>query len=140
VSDPSNPDAAIYGTDQVPAGPDAIIAGPTFAEWLEANPPLEPPQQDPPDGTMTECEWPAMLHGTGVIAWVGGGLAILGATRRASVVGGAGGDLPEGDFRRVAAVDRCPAGLVGFSSKSKTGLAVATFDSLWKGPSSASRK
>jgi uncharacterized protein YbjT (DUF2867 family) len=37
VSDPTNPDAALYESDEVLAGPDAIIAGPTFAEWLETS-------------------------------------------------------------------------------------------------------
>jgi uncharacterized protein YbjT (DUF2867 family) len=37
VSDPANPDTALYESDELLAGPDAIIAGPTFAEWLEMN-------------------------------------------------------------------------------------------------------
>jgi len=37
VSDPSNPDSAVYESDAVLAGPDAIIVGPSFAEWLETN-------------------------------------------------------------------------------------------------------
>ena len=35
VSDASNPDSAVYESDAVLAGRDAIVAGPTFAEWLE---------------------------------------------------------------------------------------------------------
>lgn len=35
VSDPGDPDSVLYGSGQVLPGPDAIIAGPTFAEWLE---------------------------------------------------------------------------------------------------------
>jgi uncharacterized protein YbjT (DUF2867 family) len=35
VSDPTNPDTPLYESDKLRAGPDAIIAGPTFAEWLE---------------------------------------------------------------------------------------------------------
>lgn len=38
VSDPSNPDTALYESDGVLAGPDAIVAGPSFDEWLEASP------------------------------------------------------------------------------------------------------
>jgi uncharacterized protein YbjT (DUF2867 family) len=38
VSDPSNPDTALYESDAVLAGPDAFIAGPSFAEWLETSP------------------------------------------------------------------------------------------------------
>jgi uncharacterized protein YbjT (DUF2867 family) len=34
VGDPSDPDTALYESDGVLAGPDAIIAGPSFAEWL----------------------------------------------------------------------------------------------------------
>jgi uncharacterized protein YbjT (DUF2867 family) len=37
VSDPSNPDTALYESDEVLAGPDAIIAGPSFAEWLDTS-------------------------------------------------------------------------------------------------------
>jgi uncharacterized protein YbjT (DUF2867 family) len=37
VSDPSNPDSALYESDELRAGPDAIIAGPSFAEWLETS-------------------------------------------------------------------------------------------------------
>lgn len=35
VSDPNNPDTAVYESGSVLAGQDAIIAGPTFADWLE---------------------------------------------------------------------------------------------------------
>jgi hypothetical protein len=38
VSDPTNPDNALYESDAALAGPDAIVAGPTFAEWLETAP------------------------------------------------------------------------------------------------------
>lgn len=34
VSDPTNPDTALYESGALLAGPDAIIAGPTFVEWL----------------------------------------------------------------------------------------------------------
>jgi hypothetical protein len=37
VSDPTNPDTALYESGELRAGPDARIAGPTFAEWLETN-------------------------------------------------------------------------------------------------------
>jgi uncharacterized protein YbjT (DUF2867 family) len=37
VSDPTNPDTALYESDELRAGPDAIIAGPTFADWLETS-------------------------------------------------------------------------------------------------------
>lgn len=37
VSDPTNPDTALYESDELLAGPDAIIAGPTFAEWFETS-------------------------------------------------------------------------------------------------------
>lgn len=37
VSDPDDPDSMLYESGQVLPGPDAIIAGPTFAEWLEAD-------------------------------------------------------------------------------------------------------
>jgi uncharacterized protein YbjT (DUF2867 family) len=37
ISDPTNPDTALYESDELRAGPDAIIAGPTFAEWLETS-------------------------------------------------------------------------------------------------------
>lgn len=37
VSDPTNPDTALYESDELRAGPDAIIAGPSFAEWLETS-------------------------------------------------------------------------------------------------------
>jgi uncharacterized protein YbjT (DUF2867 family) len=35
VTDRANPDSALYESDELRAGPDAIIAGPSFAEWLE---------------------------------------------------------------------------------------------------------
>jgi uncharacterized protein YbjT (DUF2867 family) len=41
VSDPTNPDSALYESDELLAGPGAIVAGPTFAEWLEVNPALQ---------------------------------------------------------------------------------------------------
>lgn len=37
VSDPTNPDTILYESGELRAGPDAIIAGPTFAEWLETS-------------------------------------------------------------------------------------------------------
>jgi hypothetical protein len=37
VNDPTNPDSALYDSDELLAGPDAIIAGPSFAEWLETS-------------------------------------------------------------------------------------------------------
>lgn len=37
VSDPTNPDTAAYESGQMLAGPGAIIAGPTFSEWLGAS-------------------------------------------------------------------------------------------------------
>lgn len=37
VSDPDDPDSVLYESGQVLPGPDAIIAGPTFAEWLETS-------------------------------------------------------------------------------------------------------
>ena len=36
VSDPSNPDSERYETGALLPGPDAILAGPTFEEWLDA--------------------------------------------------------------------------------------------------------
>jgi len=35
-ANPSEPDAALYETDALLPGPDAKLAGPTFAEWLDA--------------------------------------------------------------------------------------------------------
>jgi uncharacterized protein YbjT (DUF2867 family) len=35
VTDPTDPDAALYEAGAVLPGPDAVLAGPTFAEWLE---------------------------------------------------------------------------------------------------------
>lgn len=37
VSDPANPDTPLYESGELRAGPDAMIVGPTFAEWLDAN-------------------------------------------------------------------------------------------------------
>jgi uncharacterized protein YbjT (DUF2867 family) len=37
VSDPANPDTALYESGELRAGPDGIIAGPTFAEWLDTS-------------------------------------------------------------------------------------------------------
>jgi hypothetical protein len=37
VSDPDDPDDVLYESGQVLPGPDAIIAGPTFAEWLRTD-------------------------------------------------------------------------------------------------------
>jgi hypothetical protein len=36
VSDPADPDHALYETDALLPGPTAILAGPTFAAWLES--------------------------------------------------------------------------------------------------------
>ena len=36
---PANPDSERYETGAPAPGPDAILAGPTFEEWLEATPP-----------------------------------------------------------------------------------------------------
>jgi uncharacterized protein YbjT (DUF2867 family) len=36
VSDPANPDAALYESGALLPGPNAILAGPTFDAWLEA--------------------------------------------------------------------------------------------------------
>ena len=36
VSNPADPDAALYETGALLPGPDAILAGPTFEEWLDA--------------------------------------------------------------------------------------------------------
>ncbi|TDD68926.1 hypothetical protein E1262_14370 [Jiangella aurantiaca] len=37
VSDPDDADGVLYESGQVLPGPNAIIAGPTFAEWLEGD-------------------------------------------------------------------------------------------------------
>ena len=37
VSDPSDPDSALYESGAILPGPGATLAGPTFAEWLDAN-------------------------------------------------------------------------------------------------------
>jgi hypothetical protein len=37
VSDPGDADSALYESGRVLPGPDAILAGPTFAEWLETD-------------------------------------------------------------------------------------------------------
>ena len=34
ASNPDDPDAALYESGALLPGPDAILAGPTFAEWL----------------------------------------------------------------------------------------------------------
>jgi hypothetical protein len=34
VSDPDDPDRALYENGALLPGPDAILAGPTFGEWL----------------------------------------------------------------------------------------------------------
>ena len=36
VSNPDDPDGALYGSGALLSGPHAILAGPTFAEWLRA--------------------------------------------------------------------------------------------------------
>lgn len=35
VSDPGDPDGVLYEAGRILPGPDAVIAGPTFADWLE---------------------------------------------------------------------------------------------------------
>jgi uncharacterized protein YbjT (DUF2867 family) len=42
VSDPDDPDSVLYESGQVLPGPDAVIAGPTFAEWLETDTARDP--------------------------------------------------------------------------------------------------
>jgi uncharacterized protein YbjT (DUF2867 family) len=37
VSDPDDPDSVLYESGQLLPGPDAVIAGPTFAEWLQSD-------------------------------------------------------------------------------------------------------
>jgi uncharacterized protein YbjT (DUF2867 family) len=37
ISDPDDPDSVLYESGQVLPGRDAVIAGPTFAEWLETD-------------------------------------------------------------------------------------------------------
>ncbi len=36
ASDPADPDRDVYETGALLPGPDAILAGPTFEEWLDA--------------------------------------------------------------------------------------------------------
>ena len=36
VSDPADPDRALYESGALLPGPHATLAGPTFAEWLDA--------------------------------------------------------------------------------------------------------
>jgi len=36
VSDPTDPDHTLYRAGALLPGPDAILAGPTFEEWLDA--------------------------------------------------------------------------------------------------------
>jgi uncharacterized protein YbjT (DUF2867 family) len=38
VSDPADPDRVVYESGALLPGPDAILAGPTFQEWLDASP------------------------------------------------------------------------------------------------------
>jgi uncharacterized protein YbjT (DUF2867 family) len=40
VSDPDDPDAHLFETDALLPGPDAVLAGPTFEEWLDSE--IEP--------------------------------------------------------------------------------------------------
>lgn len=35
VSDPGDPDGVLYEAGRVLPGPDAVVAGPSFADWLE---------------------------------------------------------------------------------------------------------
>ena len=37
MSDPADPDSALYQSDAVLPGPGATLAGPTFEAWLEAS-------------------------------------------------------------------------------------------------------
>jgi len=37
VSDPADPDHELYETGALLPGPDAVLAGPTFEEWLDAS-------------------------------------------------------------------------------------------------------
>jgi uncharacterized protein YbjT (DUF2867 family) len=37
VSDPSDPDAELYANGTLLPGPNAVLAGPTFAEWLDSD-------------------------------------------------------------------------------------------------------
>jgi uncharacterized protein YbjT (DUF2867 family) len=39
-SDPSDPYSSVYESGALLPGPDALLAGPTYAEWLEANVPV----------------------------------------------------------------------------------------------------
>ncbi len=36
VSNPADPDSGLYETGALLPGPDAILAGPTFEEWLDS--------------------------------------------------------------------------------------------------------
>lgn len=36
MSDPDDPDHDLYETDALLPGPDAVLAGPTFEEWLDS--------------------------------------------------------------------------------------------------------
>ena len=38
MSDPADPDRELYATGALLPGPNARLAGPTFAEWLDAAP------------------------------------------------------------------------------------------------------
>jgi uncharacterized protein YbjT (DUF2867 family) len=42
ISDPDDPDSVLYESGQVLPGPDAVITGPTFAEWLETDAARDP--------------------------------------------------------------------------------------------------
>ena len=37
VSNPSDPDSALYESGAILPGPEAVLAGPTFEEWIDAN-------------------------------------------------------------------------------------------------------
>ena len=37
VSNPSDPDSALYESGAILPGPDATLAGPTFEEWLDSS-------------------------------------------------------------------------------------------------------
>ena len=41
VSDPADPDGELFETGALLPGPDAILAGPTFEQWLDATVPAQ---------------------------------------------------------------------------------------------------
>ena len=38
VSDPDDPEQALYASGALLPGPDAVLAGPTFEQWLDSTP------------------------------------------------------------------------------------------------------